>query len=426
MGGKASLILVTGFSFILGYISMNLSNNANHTVENMAMYNEVTASHNLATAGANVALSMFYKDTTWRGPVSEDLSSGGLQGTFTARMDPVAGDKMRLRSTSTYTLDPGKRIHDTVEVFFDRTRRNSFSMFAWMTLFEGNVFWIDKDTVWGRVHSNGRLHVNGKPVFMQKVTTAKSFDPKVGTGTNNAIFKNGFETGVAAIDFPNDLSELVSAANTVNGRKYATDIWVTLVPGTSANNDGFALVRSTAAGPIIDTVFLNNPAFNGVMLGSGRVNVQGTLDGKLSIASLQDLYIQDDVLYEHNPQYEASDDLLGLIAENNVVVADNAANNSNCSIQGSVFCRTGSFGAEHYNTRPVSGTLQVYGSIVQDTRGAVGTFNASGITHGFSKRYRYDDRLADPSFRPPYYPGFWVKTYAISNWWESYHTLETQ
>jgi len=42
------------------------------------------------------------------------------------------------------------------------------------------------------------------------------------------------------------------------------------------------------------------------------------------------------------------------------------------------------------------------------------------LNSGFSKRYRFDTRLQDPSFRPPYFPGYYVKTYAITNWWESY------
>jgi hypothetical protein len=74
----------------------------------------------------------------------------------------------------------------------------------------------------------------------------------------------------------------------------------------------------------------------------------------------------------------------------------------------------------------VSGELRVLGSIVQDTRGAIGQFSGSTITSGFSKRYRYDDRLGDQSFRPPFYPGYYVATYAITNWWESYRVMEFQ
>jgi hypothetical protein len=138
------------------------------------------------------------------------------------------------------------------------------------------------------------------------------------------------------------------------------------------------------------------------------------------------MYVHNDILYEKNPLVGSSDDLLGLVAENNVVIKNNAANNSNCEIQGSIFCRNGSFTAENYNTRPVSGELRVLGSIVQDTRGAIGQFSGSTITSGFSKRYKYDTRLSDPSFRPPFYPGYYVSTYAITNWWESYRVMEFQ
>jgi hypothetical protein len=423
MGGKASLILVMGFSAILMYISMNLSESANSSIGNMSFYNEVTSSHSLATTGANVGLSRFYQDTTWRGPLKQDLSNTPLRGAFVVDVTPV-GSGLRLRSVSSFPISTHERLHDTIEVYFDRNRKNSFTMYAWMSNFEGNVFWITGDTVWGRIHSNGNLHMDGQPVFMKKVTTAKGFDPKPGTGGNDAIFKNGYETGVAEIDYPTDLSEIIAASAPPAGRNYPVDIWVDLTPGTATNNDGWALVRTSAGGPVIDSINLADPSFNGVLLGAGRVNIQGTLDGKLSVTSLSDVYVQNDVTYERNPRFGPSDDLLGLVAEHDVVVADNAANNNNCEIQASIFCRTGSFRAENYNGRPIAKELRVLGSIVQDQRGAVATFNAGGITHGFSKRYWYDDRLANPSVRPPYYPGFYVKTYAIRNWWESYHSLE--
>jgi hypothetical protein len=292
-------------------------------------------------------------------------------------------------------------------------------MFAWMTNFEGNVFWIDQDTVWGRVHSNGALHVNGKPVFMEKATTVKQFDPKPGVGTNKAIFKQGYETGVATIDFPTDLSE-ITTASTSGGKRYTGPIWVTLSPGTAANGDGKAFIRSTKTGPIIDSISMSDPTFNGVILGEQDVNIQGTLDGALTVSSLKNVWIQDDVLYENNPLAGSSNDILGLVANQNVIVADNVPNKTNCVVQAAVFARSGSFLAENYNTRGVCGTLQLVGSIVQDTRGAVGTFSGSTLNSGFSKRYRFDTRLQDPSFRPPYFPGYYVKTYAITNWWESY------
>jgi hypothetical protein len=425
MGGRAALIVVMSLSFILGYIGFNMNRYATDAVGNMASYYDASASHNLALAGANVGLSTFYQDTTWFGTTTQTLDEASLKGSFTVSIAALGGNNVRLRSVSTYKTWYSQDLHDTVEVYFNRNRLNSFSMYAWMTDFEGNVFWITGDTVWGRVHSNGNLHVNGSPVFMEKATTSKQFDPKVGKGANHAIFKQGYETGVASIDFPTNLNDLI-AASTSGGKKYTSAIWVTLSPGTSASGDGVAYIRSTQSGPIIDSISLSDPGFNGVIMSTGRVNVQGTLDGKLTIASLTDVYVQNDIVYEKDPLTGTSDDLLGLVAEQNVVVADNAANHADCTIQAAIFTRDGSFTAENYSSRGLSGKLQVLGSIVQETRGAVGQFAGSNLTSGFYKRYVYDPRLEDPAYRPPYFPGYYVKTYAITNWWESYRISQVQ
>jgi hypothetical protein len=426
VGGKVGLLLVIGLSAVLSYISMNVNNVATKAITNMSMYNVMTASHNLALVGANVRLSMFYQDTSNFSAISKTFTGSSFTGSYTAGVEAVGTNRLRLRSVSSYPLGGSAYLHDTVEVHFDRNKENSFTLFAWMTEFEGNVFWITNDTVWGRVHSNGNLHINGSPVFMEKVTTAKKFDPpKVGTGTNKAIFKDSYETGIAPITFPTDLSELQTASIS-GGRKYTGNIYVTLSPGTSANGDGKAYIRSgnTSGGALIDSVDLSDPGFNGAILGTGYVNVEGTLDGKLTLASQTNVYIHNDVLYEQNPQSGTSDDVLGLVAEKNVIVKDNAENRTNCEIHGSIFCRDGSFTAENYNSLPICGELRVLGSIVQKERGAVGTFAGGTLKTGFSKRYRYDERLASKTFRPPFYPGYYLNTYAITNWWESYRVME--
>lgn len=422
MGGKASLILVLGFSFTLGYISLNLNKLASRANRNMATYNEVTMSHNVAQAGANLGLSVVYTDPTVRGLIADQTLMNGAfdKSRLVVRMDSLNPMTLRLRSVSSHLSTSGRTIGDTVEVFFSPQRNNSFTLLFWMTMFEGNVFWITGDSVWGRVHSNGNLHMAGSPVFFEKVTTAGRIDPTPGTRTNNAIFKNGYETGVADIGWPTDLSELV-AASTSSGRKYANEIWVELDGGTSANNDGWAYIYNSSAmtpGTAIDSVELSDPTFNGVILSDRNVHVKGTLDGKLSITSLSDIRIEDDILYE-NRDFANSDDILGLIAEDNAFVVDNVPNRSDCYIDGSVFVRDGSFQAENYNLGAPRGQLHFNGSIVQEQRGPVGTFSGSTLRTGYLKKYRYDPRLADPMNRPPFYPGYWNGTLAITNWWES-------
>ncbi len=424
MGGKAALILVLGFSFTLGYISLNLNRLANRSSQNMATYNEVTMSHNLASAGANVGLAYLYQNPNKRGVLANQAFTTGTfkGGQFAVRIDSMTPSYIRMLSVSKFLTSNLEYLSDTVEVRFDTKKEQSFSLYGWMTNVEGNVYFITGDTLWGRIHTNDKFRISGSPVFMKKVTAAGGFAQKPGKAPNYGIFKDGYETGIPTIDFPTDLSKLKTAANS-GGRRYATEVWVDLDPGTGANKDGWAYVYSDAGmTTVLDSIDLNDPSsFNGALMGDNDVHVQGTLDGALTVSSFGgEIIVEDDILYEQDPRYSSgADDVLGLVAETNVIVADNAANNSDCTIQASVFCRDGSFTAENYKTRPISGMLNILGSIVQDTRGPVGTFSGGSIKSGFLKSYYMDDRLNDNLFRPPFYPGFYTYALRISNWWES-------
>jgi len=428
MGGKAILLVTIGFGFILSYISFNISTMSTRSVANMSEYASSTESHNLAVTGVNVGLARFYADTNWYGSITQDFKGlegsdlGNLIGSFTATMTDLGGGRARLQSVSTYPQFSGGTLHDTVEVYFDTDKYNGFELYAWMSDFEGNLFWVTGDTLWGRAHSNGNFHINGSPVFMDKATTAKRFDPKPGTGLNQAVYKNGYEMGVASINFPANIQELVNAANPAaggSGRYYdVPEIWVTLTAGSGAANDGMIYVRTTSGGPIMDSVQIGAGGFNGALVGTGNVHIQGVLDGELSVGSLNNISVEDNTIYQ-NRDYDNSDDVLGLVAEHNVIIPDNAANNTNCEIDASIFCRDGSLYADNLNGRPLSGDLKITGSIVMANRGEVGKYAGSTLKKGFYKKFHYDERLADGGFRPPFYPGYWVTKYSISNWWEN-------
>jgi len=415
MGGKAALIQVLGFGFIISMISSNLNTIATHAQGNMSQYAAATESHNLAVSGANIGLARFYQDTSWRGTVTQNLT-GVLKGTMSYTIANHSSGRPYLRSVSACNHPDGV-LRDTVEILFNPGGNNSFTLFAWMTNFEGNVFWYTGDTVWGRVHTNGQLHMTGMPVFMDKATTSKGLNPKWGAGGNQAVFKQGYETGVAEIPFPTDLSPLFTAA-TSGGRSYAGNIDVTLGGGTAANNDGYAVVRQ--GGVVIDSVSLSGGGFNGALVATGQVSVKGTVDGRLTIGTGTQIYITDNIQYE-NRAVATSDDVLGLVSNASVIVADNAVNSSNCEIDASIFARAGSFAAENYGSGSPRGQLKVLGSIVQESRGTVGTYQngQNTLKTGYNKYYKYDERLANSAFRPPYYPGFYTKSYTIASWWES-------
>jgi hypothetical protein len=419
MGGKAALIVVIGFSVILGFVVRSLSLVSTRAQGNMSTYAASAESHNLAVTGANVGLSRLYQDTLWRGTEGQSLS-GSFNGSFTYAIFNGADGRPILRSVS-YVRGSNEILQDTIVVAFGSNATQSFTLFAWMTNIEGGINFITGDTIWGRIHSNDKFTINGAPTFVGKVTSVKGFNYPPGTGTNNAIFKDGYETGVAPISFPTDLSKLTAAAGS-GGRMYSGNVTVTLNGGTSSDNDGYALVYSGST--LVDSVELNDGTFNGVLGATGQVSVSGTLDGKLTVFSSTQIYITNNLFYENRGS--SSDDLLGLVSENNITIADNTANASDVYIDASVFARSGSFGAENYSSGSPRGHLYLNGSIVQNKRGAVGTFSGSTVKTGYLKAYRYDDRLSDPAFRPPYYPGFMSVAYPISSWWESVHIPKFQ
>ncbi len=379
----------------------------------MSTYAASTESHNLAITGANVGLTQLYQDTSWRGSSTQALSRA-FNGEFTCSIADGPNGRPVLKSIS-WVRGPDEILRDTVIVTFGSKMVQSFTLYAWLTNIESNIWFITGDTIWGPIHSNDNIRCKGTPTFMGKVTTAKGLSPALGKGGNDAIFKNGYETGVAPVTFPKDLSGIAAAAAS-GGRAYTGNIDIRLNPGSGDDNDGYALVYS--GGVRIDSIGISDGLFNGVLGSTGVVSVSGTLDGRLSVFSMAGISITDNILYQDRSQ--SSNDVLGLVADKDITIADNVPNSTDVIIDGSIFVRSGGFGAENYASSGVRGRAYVNGSIVQATRGTIGTFGSGGeLKSGYQKSYRYDERLADPNFRPPYYPGFYRESFPIASWWES-------
>jgi hypothetical protein len=143
---------------------------------------------------------------------------------------------------------------------------------------------------------------------------------------------------------------------------------------------------------------------------SGTIYLEGgTVTGPLTVASEASMYVENNITYTHNPvTTPTTTDALGLISRDNIYVdgpaptaltIDAAMIAAGTSGDGSA----GSFSVIGYNTMTPTGTLTVYGGIVQEVRGAVGTANGSGgVGTGYAKNYSYDPRfLTKP---PPDYP----------------------
>lgn len=126
--------------------------------------------------------------------------------------------------------------------------------------------------------------------------------------------------------------------------------------------------------------------------------------GDISVVAENDIRIADHVRYADNPEENPeSEDKLGLVAQRNVVVQSTPYKApDDLEIYAHIFCKTGGFGVENYDSGVFRGNLKVYGGIANDTRRAVGTFYGYGSRTGYIKQYFFDKRFKTK--RPRHYP----------------------
>ncbi len=146
---------------------------------------------------------------------------------------------------------------------------------------------------------------------------------------------------------------------------------------------------------------------------NGDVFVQGTLDGQMTIAAENYIYVTGNIVYE-----DANEDMLGLIGTDAIWIWNpvNASGNSvlggsNRRVDAAMLSVAHTMQVQNYDVGGNRGTLTVNGAIAQKFRGIV----RSG-TNGYAKNYLYDERLrytAPPKFLSPV-----TTTYGVTVWIE--------
>ena len=164
--------------------------------------------------------------------------------------------------------------------------------------------------------------------------------------------------------------------------------------------------------------------------GCGNVYVRGTYSRPLTIAAQDDLIIDGDVyptsVAGKLGAVPGGDATLGLIAGNAVriyhPVSANAVNTiNNCSaknlsraedpngwgsqpniwIYAAILATDDSFLLDNFSCGAQLGEIHLYGAVAQNYRGLVGTASGSGGASGYTKDYKYDDRLMVD--QPPFF-----------------------
>ena len=167
------------------------------------------------------------------------------------------------------------------------------------------------------------------------------------------------------------------------------------------NSDGTMNVTNSGRGWTNRNMAL--PANGALFVNSGTLAISGTLKGRLTAGASRDIIVPNTLVYASDPRTNpSSTDTLGLISEEDVVISYGAP--YNMEINGSIMSLNTSFMLDRWWVGPPKGTLTIFGGIIQDERGPVGTFSGfSGQKlSGYSKSYTYDSRLL--SNPPPFFP----------------------
>lgn len=276
----------------------------------------------------------------------------------------------------------------------------------WMSRNNG-IYFISGEKFYGPVHSNERLNFNGSPEFFDTLTSSAS---TFSGSTNACIFHLDLTLNTASQSM-----QSISFSNLKNKASL-------VLTGTTAIafSNGFLLTRNDrrnwtneAVGCDSNRLIYIETATTGTSSSRpGDLYLGGQFDGRITLVCERDVYLTNHITYAADSKTNlSSDDAIGIIASRDISVTTSAP--SNLTIYAHMMATgrydtnsatDGSFGVINYNSGSPRGRLTVHGGIVQDDRGAVGTFDPyTGLTtHGFYKDYTYDTRFkTDP---PPDYP----------------------
>jgi hypothetical protein len=318
--------------------------------------------------------------------------------------DDAEPDSSSLLYYSVYSMGMVEKAQRTILI--DGLHQQSWAKYAlWYNSGPGQI-WIKSGEVFnGPVHANTYIYLQGDPVFNALISSTMSSWGS-GSDTSSVSFNQGYlfnapSQSMASVNF-NDLlgkSDLV-----VSGQTFITLSGSNILLSNSRQgwtNNPQSVISN-------HVLYVRNAASGSST--QGTINVGGVLDGRLTLVADYDIQVTNHITYTVHPT-NSSDDALGLIARRDLIIMTNAP--SDLSLFAHIMAvgsatptvnNDGSFRVANYDTRAVSGFLNVYGGIVQFYRGAVGTFDpwSGQMVSGFAKNYTFDTRFENNP--PPQYP----------------------
>ena len=273
----------------------------------------------------------------------------------------------------------------------------------------GNIYFATGDIIDGPVYVNDQLNINGSPQFLQSVSSASN-SVNYQNGGNSSVFQGGLTLNATPLDisgqFTSDhIQDLKTEADS-GGLSLSSDqnFWF--------NSNGTLTYAGRTAGATTTTVSL--ASLNGAIYVNGDVWVNGIVKGKVTVAAQDAIYVSNSVQYasavspnpwQTNFNVSAVTDTLGLMASNQVRIVGTNAITLHAALM--VTSDGGGFNAELYKKDFGKPNINLFGSLSQYRRGAVGQVGPNG----YSKNYKFDTRYNSDA--PPNFP---YSVYVFSQW----------
>ena len=294
--------------------------------------------------------------------------------------------------------------------------------YVWFTNDEGNLYFSTDDLINGVFYTNDQLWVNGSPVFMGEVYTGASEEESAANHSSNTPdFQESIEYDAEELDMTALLAD--QQIDIIEARALeANGIYLESNEGRPYEikflSNGKITVKRRRVTDNDNTngweVVLNNQSLsstNGAIFVDEDVQVRGSCSGEVTIATSlgNDIIITHDLTYSYPSNYHSvfdedfdpSDpdmtDKLGLVSGGDIVI--DTASSSDFYVMASLVALYGTLRNENYNTKNGQ-ALSIFGALAQDEHGPVGANDGLG-SKGFTKYYKYDDRLSESP--PPYY-----------------------
>ncbi|MCX5696866.1 MAG: hypothetical protein NTU54_02665 [Candidatus Omnitrophica bacterium] len=410
---KKGIALITTFlvmTALLIYSAafVNVSINQNMSAER---FKRRTRAFSLAEAGLDQAITWLRAQGA--PPIGDKVNPWGSSpdlrgGSFNVAITDLGvvggvGSIRRYKVTSTGSFGNISR------VLTNYMQVDNFARYTWFTnseTFYGTTVWFwSQDHLDGTIQTNAHFNIYGNPVFAGMARSGDNYIRYYNNGNNknlsqltnppydNPDFQQGVDFGVNPITMPTQALTLRSAA-TSSGFSLEGDTTVVL------NNNTMNVTNSKKKW---DNQNMALPTNGALFVSGGDLTISGTLNGRLTAGSSQDILIPSSIVYADSPKVNPnSTNVLGLIAEHDAMISYTAP--TDIEIDGCIMTMSTSFMMENWWAGPPKGTLTMYGGIIQRERGPVGTFNGSTgqKVSGYSKNYAYDSRLVGSP--PPFMP----------------------